>query len=174
MEDMSEGERMAMEAMDAEGDEDFALFESEERWEGTPGEWETGPNNGSQLIAITKMTDTHLANAVAWCEKNNKDGTRKYGELLAEQKRRALTLAAGKSLGDRAVALAIAHEFSASSTDAQGAEYPICATCRVPLYGWMRDKKSRSPVDGVHKPGCEWGAIVAEAKALQAKGPGAK
>jgi hypothetical protein len=162
MEDMSEGDRMAMEAMDAE---DEGLFDSLERWEGTPGEWETGPNNGSQLIAIVKMTDTHLANAIAWCEKNNKDSTRKYGELLAEQRRRALTAAVGRSLGERAIALALAHEFGGSDTDAQGASYPVCPTCLVPFYGWMRDRKARGPVDGIHKSGCEWGAIVAEAKA---------
>jgi hypothetical protein len=87
--DMSEGERMALEAMDSEFEdsaelEEQAAFDRLDHIDAPMGVWHatTGP------IAILVMTDDHLKNALAWLDRYDLGDTEKAAELRAEQTRR--------------------------------------------------------------------------------------
>lgn len=99
--DMSEGERMALEAMDCEFDEPEDPDQLEEQRaadrldhiDAPAGIWNAtvGP------VKITTMGDEHLKNALAWLERYDLENTEKAVELRAEQARR-MTLPPGRAL----------------------------------------------------------------------------
>lgn len=89
--DMSEGERMALDCMDAYEEErgldpyDREEFERLDHIDGPKGVW----NATSGPIAMTEMTDSHIENALKWLARYDLVDTEKGDELRAEQARRA-------------------------------------------------------------------------------------
>src|ERR1700690_1199288 len=89
--DMSEGERMALEAMDEEACKDPAELEEQMALDrldhiyAPVGVW----NATSGHVPMTAMTDEHVKNALAWLARYDLGDTEKAAELRAEQRRRA-------------------------------------------------------------------------------------
>ena len=88
-EDMSEGERMAMEAMDSEFEdpenfEDQAAEARLDHIDAPVGVW----NATSGFIPMVDMTDEHLKNALAWLARYGLSDAEKAAEIRKEQARR--------------------------------------------------------------------------------------
>lgn len=89
-EEMSEGERMAMDAYEEELEydpaavEERAAFERLDHIEAPVGVW----NSTSGPIPMKEMTDAHLKNALRWLDRYDLLGTDKAAEIRDEQERR--------------------------------------------------------------------------------------
>jgi hypothetical protein len=90
VEEMSEGDHMAMDAYDEEIEYDPAAIEQQAAFErldhidAPAGVW----NSTSGPIPMKLMTDAHLKNALRWLDRYNLLGTDKAAEIRDEQERR--------------------------------------------------------------------------------------
>jgi hypothetical protein len=86
---MSEGERAMWDAVEEEEESQGTIEQMAadrlDHIDAPKGYW----NSTAGPIAIERMTDSHLRNALRWLDKYGIDGTPKGLELLAEQERRA-------------------------------------------------------------------------------------